>query len=48
MPDKAINAIWLVYGEDEINPKGGKVIYITDDMLRELNQPKGKQKSLRR
>ena len=48
MPDKAINAIWLVYGEDEINPKGGKVIYITDEMLRELNQPKGKQKSLRR
>ena len=48
MPDKAINAIWLVYGADEINPKGGKVIYITDDMLRELNQPKGKQKSLRR
>ena len=48
MPDKEINAIWLVYGEDEINPKGGKVIYITDDMLRELNQSKGKPKTLRR
>ena len=28
MPDKPLNAIWLVYGDEEINPPGGRVIHI--------------------
>lgn len=37
MPQKEINAIWIVYGDKEINPKGGKVIYISEEQLQELN-----------
>lgn len=36
MPTKKINAIWLVFGDVEINPPGGKVIYISEEELRDL------------
>ena len=28
MPSKKIDAIWIVFGDKEIHPNGGKVIYI--------------------
>ena len=33
MPGKYLDAIWLVYGNEKINPKGGKVIYISEQDL---------------
>ena len=47
MPDEAIDAIWIVFGSTRINPKGGKVIYITPEQLErlhsyEIEETKGK------
>ncbi len=36
MPTKAVDAIWLVFGGRNINPKGGKVIKITREQLNRL------------
>ena len=36
MPDMPIDAIWIVFGEKIINPKGGKVINITPEQLDRL------------
>jgi len=36
MPEKAIDAIWIVFGYRNIKPKGGKVINITEEQLRKL------------
>jgi len=38
MPDKEIDAIWIVFGNyhREIHPKGGKVIYITGEDYKKL------------
>ena len=37
MPEEeARNVIWVVFGVDKINPKGGKVIYISEEQLRRL------------
>lgn len=36
MPNDVIDAIWIVFGNKKINPKGGKVIYINDNELRRL------------
>ena len=36
MPAKTIDAIWIVFGNRKINPKGGKVINITNEQLRKL------------
>lgn len=36
MPDKAIDAIWIVFGDKKINPKGGKVINITGEQFERL------------
>ena len=36
MPKTCIDAIWIVFGNRVINPKGGKVIYITNDELDRL------------
>ncbi len=36
MPEKAIDAIWVVFGNKNINLKGGKVIYINELQLRSL------------
>lgn len=37
MPDISLNAIWIVFGNKNINPIGGKVIYINDNQLAKLN-----------
>lgn len=36
MPDMLLDAIWIVFGGEKINPKGGKVIYIDDEKLKKL------------
>ena len=36
MPKKSVRAIWIVYGENKINPPGGKVIYISNEDYRKL------------
>ncbi len=36
MPEKYLKAIWVVYGDEEIDPPGGKVIYIRPEQLRSL------------
>lgn len=36
MPEKYVNAIWLVFGDRKINPPGGKVIYISYEDLRKM------------
>ncbi len=33
MPDKPMNAIWVVYGDEEITPDGGTVIRISPEQL---------------
>ncbi len=33
MPDMPLDAIWIVFGGERINPKGGKVINITPEQL---------------
>lgn len=48
MPTIPFNAIWIVFGEIKINPKGGKVIQINNEQLKQLfhndiqNHPKGR------
>ncbi len=36
MPDMPLDAIWIVFGGERINPKGGKVINITSEQLDRL------------
>ena len=36
MPTKLVNAIWIVFGSNRINPVGGKVIYINREQLEKL------------
>ena len=37
MPEKAVrNVIWVVFGNQQINPRGGKVINIKGEQLRKL------------
>ena len=36
MPDMSIDATWIVFGGEKINPKGGKVIHITLEQLDRL------------
>ena len=36
MPNKPIDAIWIVFGGIKINPAGGKVIHIDDEQLERL------------
>ena len=36
MPENPIDAVWLVYGDEKIDPGAGKVIYITDEQLEQL------------
>ncbi len=39
MPGETVrNVIWVVFGDEKINPKGGKVINITGEQLRRLYQ----------
>ena len=50
MPDMSLDAIWIVFGGERINPKGGKVINITPEQLDRLysfdmnNESKGKNR----
>ncbi len=36
MPDMPLDAIWIVFGGKRINPKGGRVIHITQEQLDKL------------
>lgn len=36
MPKKPLDAIWIVFGGENINPKGGKVISIDENQLEDL------------
>ena len=36
MPRKAVDAIWVVYGTDTINPPGGRVIHIPEEQAKRL------------
>ena len=36
MPKKRVDAIWIVYGNKKIKPKGGRVINITEDQFEKL------------
>lgn len=38
MPSKELNAIWVVFGNVKINPKGGTVIYVDKNQLMKLSQ----------
>lgn len=40
MPKDKVNAIWIVFGRDKINPIRGKVIYITNEQLNKLRSRK--------
>lgn len=48
MPDMPLDAIWIVFGGERINPKGGKVIHIDNEQLERLynyqitNETKGR------
>ena len=49
MPEKSLDAIWIVFGNEEIKPKGGRVIQITKEQLERLytqedNYYKGKSR----
>ena len=39
MPEEPIDAVWLVYGDEKIDPGAGKVIYITEEQMRKLRLP---------
>lgn len=46
MPQKKVDAIWIVFGGRKINPLGGRVIYISDEDLKKLaNFNKSKRNS---
>ena len=36
MPDMPLDAIWIVFGGEKINPRGGRVIHITPEQLDRL------------
>ena len=50
MPDRPLDAIWIVFGGERINPKGGKVIHIDNEQLERLynyqmtNEAKGRSR----
>lgn len=46
MPNKKVSAIWIVVGDRQINPNGGKVINIKESQLRELKAFSLKQEEL--
>lgn len=37
IPDMPLDAVWIVFGGEKINPKGGKVIHIDNEQLEKLN-----------
>lgn len=38
MPKKSMDVIWVVFGRQKIQPKGGRVVYISQKQLEELNR----------
>lgn len=38
MPMKKVDAVWIVFGDNQIFPFGGKVIYIDKKLLNERSQ----------
>ena len=38
IPEKSLDVVWLVYGEETIEPKGGTVIHITPEQLKKLQR----------
>lgn len=44
MPKKPLDAIWMVFGPEMINPKGGRVIHITPEQLEKLYSPQSNDK----
>ena len=50
MPNIPLDAIWIVFGGERINPKGGKVIHIDNEQLKRLynyqmtNETKGRSR----
>ena len=50
MPNMPLDAIWIVFGGERINPKGGKVIHIDNEQLKRLynyqmtNETKGRSR----
>lgn len=38
LPEKYLDAIWVVFGESDFHPKGGKVIYINEEELKRLKR----------
>ncbi len=37
MPITPVNAVWIVFGNRKINPNGGKVIYINEELYNNMN-----------
>ncbi len=37
MPKTEVKAIWIAYGDNKINPPGGKVIYISEEDIKKLS-----------
>lgn len=37
MPNKNVSAIWIVFGGRKINPKSGRVIEISEELLNKMN-----------
>lgn len=46
MPSKKIDAIWIIFGGNKINPNGGKVIYIDDQRLKEVMEQTNSQNNM--
>lgn len=44
MPKEKANAIWVVFGEEKINPLGGQVIYINQEQLKQLHSSNSSMK----
>ena len=41
MPKEKVNAIWIVFGKEKINPLGGQVIYVNPKQLTQLHSSNG-------
>ena len=48
MPKEKVDAIWIVFGDDEIKPPGGKVVFIDPEQLDKLNSRGNTRSSGRR
>ena len=37
MPNISVNAVWVVFGDKKIHPRGGRVIRISNEQLKKLS-----------